>query len=280
MIKRIGITGANGFIGKAFLNELINKNYNIVAYVRTFPENPIEGIDYILFDLVKKYPLNLFKDIDVLIHLAFDFKHSKVDSEDVNYNMAKFIQQCEIPYIVYMSSFAAAEPITESYYGLTKSRIESLFLEHLILRPSLVLGDGGLFKRIQNQIKRIPIVPIFNQGNQTVQTIYIDDLVNSTLILIEKNTRGLYHISHSDAITYKNFMKHLAKSVHKSLFFIPISIPLLTLLIKILSWISFLGINKDNLAGILNSKHVNTEREQDEIGLQWLNLEESLKKLN
>jgi NADH dehydrogenase len=279
MTKTIGITGANGFIGKAIIQAYLDTEHKVIAYVRQYPIQPIEGVQYILFDLGKDYPNDFFKPIDILIHLAFNFKPTFIEGEDINTKMANFIQKSKIPYLVFISSFAAANPITESYYGLTKSKLEKIFSKDLIVRPSLVLGDGGLYNKIQNQLKRLPIVPIFNKGQQTIQTIYIDDLVKSIVILIKNQKKGTYHISHSESIPYKYFMKIVGQSVQKRLLFVPIPIMVLKALIKILAWISYPVINKDNLAGILNSKHINSFHDEQEIGFQWLDVKQSISRI-
>jgi NADH dehydrogenase len=279
MTKTIGITGANGFIGKAIIQAYLGTEHKVIAYVRQHPIQPIEGVQYILFDLGKDYPNDFFKPIDILIHLAFNFKPTFIEGEDINTKMANFIQKSKISYLVFISSFAAANPITESYYGLTKSKLETIFSKDLIIRPSLVLGDGGLYNKIQNQLKRLPIVPIFNKGQQTIQTIYIDDLVKSIVILIKNQKKGIYHISHSESIPYKNFMKIVGQSVQKKLLFVPIPIMVLKALIKILAWISYPLINKDNLAGVINSKHINSLHDEQEIGFKWLDVKQSISRI-
>jgi NADH dehydrogenase len=279
MTKTIGITGANGFIGKAIIQAYLDTEHKVIAYVRQYPIQPIEGVQYILFDLGKDYPSDFFKPIDILIHLAFNFKPTFIEGEDINTKMANFIQKSKIPYLVFISSFAAANPITESYYGLTKSKLEKIFSKDIIIRPSLVLGDGGLYNKIQNQLKRLPIVPIFNKGQQTIQTIYIDDLVKSIVILIKNQKKGIYHISHSESIPYKNFMKIVGQSVQKRLLFVPIPIMVLKALIKILARISYPVINKDNLAGILNSKHINSLHDEQEIGFKFLDFKQSIRRI-
>jgi len=42
MPKTIAITGANGFIGNAFVKALVEKNYQVKALVRALPANKQE----------------------------------------------------------------------------------------------------------------------------------------------------------------------------------------------------------------------------------------------
>lgn len=276
MNKTIGITGANGFIGQALVKALADKHYNVIAYVRSYPTNKIEGIQYEIFNLEHNYPSTYFSNIDVLIHLAFNFEPTYSEGEDINIKMARFIQQSNIKQKVFVSSFAAAPPITQSYYGITKSTIESLFMTDLIIRPSLVIGNGGLYHRIKTQLQHNRFVPVFKQGNQAIQTIHLDDLINSMIFLIENNKKGIYHLSHPDYVTYKQFMKLVANSINKKIIFVPVPIIFFRLLIKLLSLFSMKGINNDNLAGILNSKIIKIEKEQKEIGIPLTNTETSI----
>jgi nucleoside-diphosphate-sugar epimerase len=84
MPRTIAITGANGFIGKAFVKALVEKNYQIKALVRTIPSCKSEGVSYYLYSLEDDLDKKLFEDVDIFIHLAFQFEKQERNGMDVN----------------------------------------------------------------------------------------------------------------------------------------------------------------------------------------------------
>ena len=73
-MKRILVTGANGFVGKSLITSLIKNDYAVTAACRHGKESltPGQNINYVHFELGKPdedYDLSL-KDVDVVVHLA------------------------------------------------------------------------------------------------------------------------------------------------------------------------------------------------------------------
>src|SRR6185437_11996661 len=70
MKRRIGVTGASGFIGKLLIQQLLQEGYHITALVRS-KTSLLAGVDVVYGDLADTKSVDKFlKNIDVLIHLA------------------------------------------------------------------------------------------------------------------------------------------------------------------------------------------------------------------
>ena len=74
---KILITGANGFIGKKVV-ETISKTDNSIFAVDINNNNLSNNVDFIKTDIFSHLPKDLFKDVDVVLHLAYrnGFKHN------------------------------------------------------------------------------------------------------------------------------------------------------------------------------------------------------------
>jgi nucleoside-diphosphate-sugar epimerase len=173
MPKTIAITGANGFLGKAFVKALVEKNYHVKALVRKIPIDKFECVSYHLYRLEDDLDKTLFEDVDICIHLAFQFEKQVRNGIDVNIFAIENLKKLNLTQYVFVSSFAAASPVTDSYYGKSKLAVEVFFKDELIIRPALVLGNGGLFGRLQTQLKKTKYVPLLNGGKQIIQTILL-----------------------------------------------------------------------------------------------------------
>lgn len=276
MPKTIAITGANGFIGKALMKALLEKNYLIKALVRQIPTDKLQGVSYHLYQLGGDLDEAIFSDVEICIHLAFQFEKQEHNSVDVNFLAVENLKKLQLAQYIFISSFAAASPVTESYYGKCKLAVEAFFQEDLIIRPALVLGNGGLFGRLQTQLSKNKFVPLLNGGKQIIQTIFIDDLVNSIIFLMEKQAKGTFHIAHPAKVFYKDFITEIAKTTQKKVIFIPIPVWLMRIIVAIFQLLPKPPINKDNLIGLLASKYVDTSHEQNMMPQKWLSMSESI----
>jgi uncharacterized protein YbjT (DUF2867 family) len=278
MGKTVAVTGANGFIGQALVNSLHEKGYSIKAFVHHLPVKQLTGVAYYQYSLETSPCAQDFIDVDILIHLAFQFRPQKIEGIDVNVYAAKALKNLNVPKYIFISSFAAADPVTPSYYGVCKRTMEGLFGDSIVIRPGLVLGNGGLFGRMRNQLSKRRWVPLLQGGSQVIQTIFIEDLVSNIIDLFEK-TPGTYSVAHPDKVLYKTLMLGIARQLNKPVNFIPIPVALMRLIIAAVQIFPSPPINKDNLAGLLASKYVDTNLEYKEAKGAWLSWEQTLAKL-
>ncbi len=279
MSKTIAITGANGFIGTEMVKAFSIKGYSVKALVHHQPKEKIKGVEYVNYSIEHFPSSEMFTNVDVLIHLAFEFRKKTIDGEDVNIRATKFIKELNLPKYVLMSSFAASEPVTLSYYGKCKKDLEHFFREDLIIRPGLVLGNGGLFGRMKHQLQRSRFIPLLKDGKQVIQSIFINDLVNTSIWLIENNAVGVYELAHPEKIVYKDLLEHMAMQLKMPVTFIPVPLLLMKGLVTALQLFPNPPFNYDNLIGLMASKYVDTSNEYKQMGSTWLSPVDTLKKL-
>lgn len=278
MNKTVAITGANGFIGKALIQALVEDNYNVIALVHNMPNERTIGVQYHLFNLGESIEhLKLLK-IDVLIHLAFEFKQTD-KKDDVNLSTAKSLKKLPIQHFIFVSSFAVVPPITNSYYGRCKAEMENLFENDLIIRPGLVLGNGGLFGKIYTQLKKSRVTPLINGGTQLIYTISLEDLIRTLLIAVKNRSKGLWHVAHNKPITFRQLTTIIANKFGIKPIYIPIPVKLLRILIGVMIYFKKPTITKDNLEGLLTIKKIDTRIDMENLKEHWINAEESILKL-
>lgn len=209
---KVLITGVNGLLGRHAAYSLKEK-YEIYGIVRKVPEVPIEGINYLQFDLAENWSHNsLPNDINVVIHLAQssrfrEFPEQALDIFRVNVDAtAKLLNYARIIGVnsfVYVSSggiygnvngaieYNECSPITNyhelNYYLRSKFAGElfvqsySSFMNVTILRPFFIYGLGQnrsmLIPRIVDMIRREE--PISLQGNDGIHInpVHVSDVV-------------------------------------------------------------------------------------------------------
>ena len=185
-MKKVLITGGNGYLGGELIQSFYNQGYSISILSSTFSrkitDNRInEVFEFSLGDDVNE---NVFFDIDIFIHCAYDF--NLIDSIEIfNKNVLGskklFIaaKKKGVRQNIFISSVSAFEECV-SKYGKTKLQIESFALDSdfKVLRPGVLFGGSnqGLIGKLRSIAQRSPIIPLVGRGNQTLYTLHVDDL--------------------------------------------------------------------------------------------------------
>ncbi len=236
MNNKIFITGANGFIGHHLVNFLNGKEFEIYSLIRkdSLPTFQLRKNVHIVYgDLTNKESLEkVIPQGSIIVNLAANPYDPKLSFE-VNVkgtkNLVEVAKKKYIDRIIHISSQATKLKI-QGVYAKTKKEsdkiIKSSGIKYIILKPSLVYGEGekGLFNKIRLFIEKIPIVPIFGDGETKINPIYIKDLCFLIELLIKetKKLNRVYDVGSSIQITYNDYYRSIIKSLGKKVFVIHI----------------------------------------------------------
>ena len=242
--KTILITGGTGFIGSKVVRRLKeNKNIYVIVLSRSKSDKEYSNVEHIKCDLMNELDLkricSKIRDVDIVLHMAAKMPRSSLQQADIDenikqnllttINLLKYLPK-NIERFVYSSTIdiygkPIYNPIDEShptnpltYYGASKLASEkylSIFLNHretplTILRYSQVYGPG------EPRIKAIPVFidkfinnkpPIlFGDGSDVRDYVYIDDVVNATILALSKNVSGIFNIGSGKGYSVKEVL--------------------------------------------------------------------------
>jgi nucleoside-diphosphate-sugar epimerase len=244
--KNILITGSNGYLGSELLKKISDRNYNVFVIDKYEPPKKIKKIKYFQLDISQKKELdkykNLFKKIDILIHLAayvpLENKFDDLDkSIEVNLRgtinlvnllkeSSKFIyaNTCEI-YTVFknniinenfydgeVSFYAISKLFTEKYLEMICKKRGIKFIS---LRFASIYGPGEKIQRaipnfIRSAIKNKDIT-IFGDGKEKRSFLYIEDAVQAILKSVQYEKTNIFNISSEGSITILDLAKLIIK---------------------------------------------------------------------
>lgn len=246
---KVFITGATGFIGKHLVKSLVNEGYEVSVLVRkTSNLNSLKYLDINFFygGLSDKEELiKAAKDTHYVIHLAgvihpvnvsekFYWNVNVKGTENViqaalkSKNLKKFIYCSSVTCYGHVENDRETV-VNEDYpchsqniYGKTKYEGEKLIekyakekgLKYIIIRPARVYGPGDLtlipvFKLVKKRL-------FSNIGfdKRYMMPVYIDDLVDSFKLALEKPiTNRTYIIAGSDFMDKRAFIRMIAKAL-------------------------------------------------------------------
>lgn len=210
-MKKIAVTGANGFVGSTFCRILADKGWQVVPLVRPAADISLlpdslqpERIDYNDTDRLTA----LLQDCEILIHNAGLTRSLHAEQMlQVNASLTRqlvkiFNSVDKLQQFIYISSQAACGPsdgkmpFTEdslchplSTYGKSKLLAENIVKDNTakpwtILRPAAVFGPGDKDFLLYFKLLKFHLAPYLGSIHKKFSIIYVDDLANLLCLLL------------------------------------------------------------------------------------------------
>lgn len=249
MKSSLFITGSSGFIAGNFLQRINPEEYkNIYCLSRNESMVTTSLSKYNNFKFIKGniYDTNLYgpylASTDTVVHFAAATgkarpeEYFKVNAEGTEF-LVKQCEQLTVKNFLYMSSISVKfTDISRYYYAQSKQKgedaVKGSSLRYAIVRPTIVIGKKSPIFESLFKLAKGNIIPIFGDGTTKIQPIYIDDLVDCLLSIINENIflNETFDLGGPEVITIENFIKRIhqvyynkePKSIHIPLrLFIP-----------------------------------------------------------
>lgn len=281
MSKTAIVTGATGFIGSALVTAFSRAGWNVVALCRR-PEmrTPIEGVVY------RRYELGdaLEYGGEALVHCAYEPDGKAGAGESINVTgSARLIESARargVRKIVFLSSMASGMD-AGSRYGREKFSIERM-LDHtsdLIVRPGLVIGDGGLFRAMTQTIRKTHLAPVFHGGRQPVYTVAIRDLCAALVRLVEAEASGTYTLASAEPVEMKTLLTRVGRRYNVPVHLIPLPYTATLWLTAVADAIGLkLPISSESVRGIRNLRRIEVPSYRD-LGIVPRSFDDALQEM-
>ena len=233
--KKVVVTGSTGFIGKRFVELLLNKNFKVLGIdpnetdiVHKNYEHHLGFASTLNDELIKNY----FNTQTTVFHIgATKHRESSTDPKKIIHsniidlqNLLEICKKYHIKKLFFTSSLYVyglkvsapykenSPTLPDSLYGMTKLIGENLIEEFtkdsktsaLVLRLFFVYGPGQRNKSsnydsvIHKTIKNIlsnKNIEIYGSGNQIMDFIYIDDLCDFFIENIDSTPNNKYTVT-------------------------------------------------------------------------------------
>ena len=203
MKRAVFITGGSGYVGTRLLQRLDRTRYSrIVCLVRdpdAFGSNgsAMKGVDVVVGDLETPASYrDMLRCCDTVVHLAAvtgkarPAEYFRVNSEGTR-TLVEAAKSQGVRNFLYVSTIAVKYTKQRRYfYAHSKKQAEDIVadagLSHTILRPTLVTGPGAPAAEGLARMAKAGVMPVFGDGRVEGQPIFIDDLADSILSIVEE----------------------------------------------------------------------------------------------
>lgn len=256
-----------------------SQGYKVTGLVRSTPDNPLPDVSYETASLETPPDSSVFDGADIFIHCAYVKGQEELNIKGTKQYL-EAARQAGVKKSVFISSMSAHTEAL-SAYGKQKYKLENEFTGNdAVVRPGLVIGNGGLFNETVNHIRTKGFVPLIAGGRQPLYTVHIADLATALATIVEKDLNGAYYVAEPEATAYKSFYVYIAKRLGKKIRLLPVSYGLLNVFFRTMKRLGVkLGVGRENLLGLKAARKFDVQPDLDKLGLKPLTYQESIDKV-
>ena len=261
--KNILITGARGNSAYFFLRKLEKENFKevITVITRSKSNNTYFNQFNLIFKILngdinnKEFLLNSLEKIDTVLHTA-NIENSQKIVEAGNQKKVKWFILIHSTMVFSKNS----SPRIKNRISIEKEILKKNS-NITILSSTMIYGTPRdiNMSRLISFMDKFKIFPVFGNGENYMQPIYIEDLANSYYEVIKfknKTFNKRYILAGKKPIKYIDILKIIEKKLNKKIYFIKIPISLFLFFIKIFEIIFFgkLHINTSQVKRLSEDK--------------------------
>ncbi|MFQ5482017.1 MAG: NAD(P)H-binding protein, partial [Nitrospinaceae bacterium] len=222
---RVLVTGANGYIGRRLIPELVARGYQVRCMLRNQGMPPLlehPRIDVVYADGMDKPALaKAMEGVQAayyLMHsLRLDKRQFQEADKEVARNFVKAADQCGVGRIIYLGGLGETSPDLSEHL---KSRMEvgAILSEArcpvIRLRAAIILGAGSAsYELVKSLVKNHRWIPFLPEFNSLCQPLAIRDVIKYLVGVLELPDleTGKYPIGGADVLTYKELIQKFAR---------------------------------------------------------------------
>lgn len=256
---KILLTGANGYIGKRLLPQLVQEGHEIWCCVREVHRFAPDGgwqkqIHTLEVDFLDPKDAAFPEDIDVAYYLIHSMTATKSGFKSLEEksaeNFVKMANKANVKQIVYLTGMVNSSALSEHLESrlAVETILKKARATHTILRAGIIVGSGSAsFEIIRDIVEKLPVMIAPKWLNTRCQPIAIRSVLHYLLGVAgnQKCLAKTFDIGGPDILTYKQMLQQFAevRKLKRYIGIVPIMTPKLSSY-----WLYFVTSTSYNLA--------------------------------
>lgn len=241
------IAGSAGFVGKALLRRLAEKNRPLISLYNSHLPEPMAHITPVFADMLRPDHLgSALRSARTVVHLAWSQSFQtrwddafwtqegpKQDSRNIQMvkNLVHAMEDAGTQRIIFLSALGASRK-AESWFLQEKYFAEAVILnskipEKIILRSSLIFADLSAHDRLVSTIARLMRFPWFYpvpRCSGKLAPIHVQDLCEMIIRLIDIDMQGvegahLFEVDGGESIAIDEMFRYVSQGLGKGAHF-------------------------------------------------------------
>lgn len=292
---KILLTGTSGFIGQHVLRVLYKQGHQVIAGCRHIDSLRVQFPDIKIIHLDFSKALNTsdwlpyLQSVDVVINAVGIIQESKANTfADLHTHapiaLFKACEQVGVKRVIQISALGAASD-RPAHYHASKGRADDALkvssLDWFILKPSIVYGSGAKSMGLFRALAALPVVPLIGDGQQLIQPVHIDDLVQAIMIAIQPETpaRQIIAVVGPTQLSFAGLLQKLRAWLGKAEGrYLPVPIQLVKACAPIGRWMDEPALNKAAISMLEQGNTAEVEPFKQYLGYLPKSLDQVLQK--
>ncbi|HEY7270640.1 MAG TPA: complex I NDUFA9 subunit family protein [Dehalococcoidia bacterium] len=221
------VTGGTGFVGSAIVRELLSRGERVAVMgrdasrIRQQFDNSVDARRADVSDVAALEAA--MQGIDTVVN-AVQFPNNPIERkskgwtfEEVDYkgtvNQVNAAKAAGVKRFVYVSGVGAAADAPQHWFRFkwqAEQHLQQSGLDWAVLRPTWVFGPGDhSLNKLIGFTKFLPFLPLFGDGQQAMQPVFVDDVGRAAADLALKPdvTGKVYEIGGPERMTMDEVLK-------------------------------------------------------------------------
>jgi nucleoside-diphosphate-sugar epimerase len=190
---------------------------------------------------------------DTVIHSAWDLRRGTASCNIAGTErLVEAAEAAGATHQVFISTYSA-HPAAVTEYGKGKLAVQEYMLErgHTVVRPGLVVGPGGLYRRLAQTLAQRRVVPLVDGGRAAVPVVAISDFERAMADIVAHRRSGSFNLFNPEPVTLKALMLEIRAATPRRGVLVPVPAGLLLGPVWLMARIGLrLPIDTDNLRGL------------------------------
>jgi len=270
------VIGGDGFVGSVLCDELARRGHDVTALSRDpDPSKFTESVETATGDVTAYDSIEgAFEGRDVVINLVAlsplfqpkggNEKHFEIHLGGTE-NAVRAAEAHSVPKLVQMSALGADSNGSTAYIrskGQAETVVRDSALDWVIVRPSVVFGEGGEFVSFTEQLTPPFVAPLPGGGRTRFQPIWVGDLAPllADAVAESDHTGETYEIGGPEVLTLADVARMAQRAKGRSVSIVPVPMALAEVGLSAAGPIPFVPFSADQARSL---KMDNTVTEND-----------------
>lgn len=289
----VTLIGGTGFLGRTIARELIAKGHRLHIIGR-HPDKAIElktagQVGQVVFTQADVTSVTSLKRIipgsECVINLVgILYEKGEQRFHSLHTELAKYIAQIAkaegVGQLIHVSALGV-DHAKDSLYAQTKlygeEAVRHYFPEAVILRPSVIFGpEDQFFNLFAKLVRLLPALPLIGGGKTKFQPVYVKDIAELIIQLMEKPFLGkgkIFELGGPEILTLEEIYRYVISLTKASCYLVPIPFWTATLLAEMLQWLPQPPLTPDQVRLLKYDNIIHPPLTMQKAGFETVNIQ-------
>jgi nucleoside-diphosphate-sugar epimerase len=226
------VTGVTGFVGGRLAAELSRRGHRVMGSTSAEAglRAPTAGVvEKVMLRLGDTVDTAILRAVDAVVHCAWDLRPGGGETSAVGTErLAEACRTVGVRHQLFISSYSAHHAaVTE--YGRAKLAVQTYMIQrgHAAARLGVVVGPGGIYRRMAETLARHRFVPLVDGGRASVPIIAITDLDVALAAIVERRLAGAFNLFNPELVPLHDLLFEIRRLTGSRALLVPVPARLL-----------------------------------------------------